>query len=122
MICNGVVKDDKTIELKVSMPFEAGQRVSLAILPFEEDDCTGADKATLKGPRPASAEGAAKLERLMEESKQPHYKHVFGGSPADIVRVALAPPHLSDEDVAALDRSIEEGKSPPSEGWSFDEV
>ena len=115
MICNGVVKDDKTIELKVSMPFEAGQRVSLAILPFEEDGCTGADKAALKGFRPtttSSAEGAAKLERLMEESKQPHYKHVSGGSPADIVRVALAPPHVPSEDIEALERATEEGKGP----------
>lgn len=44
------------------------------------------------------------------------------GVPTDIVRVVLESPHLSDEDVAALDRSIEEGKSPLSEGWSFDEV
>ena len=110
MICNGVVKDDKTIELTVSMPFEAGQRVSLAILPFEDDGCTDTDEAALKGLRPASAEGAAKLERLMEESKQPNYKHVSGGSPADIVRVALAPPHVSSEDIEALERAIEEGK------------
>ena len=43
------------------------------------------------------------------------------GVPADIVRMVLESPHISDEDIEALERSIEDGKSPPSKGWSFDE-
>ena len=44
------------------------------------------------------------------------------GSPLALLRAMDAPPHLTQEDVDALNRSIEEGKLPVREGGVFDET
>jgi hypothetical protein len=43
------------------------------------------------------------------------------GSPAEMLRAVREPPHLSSEDVAALEQAIEEGKLPVCEKGIFDE-
>ncbi|MCI0440988.1 MAG: hypothetical protein L0177_17940 [Chloroflexi bacterium] len=43
------------------------------------------------------------------------------GSPQAILQAMREPPHLTREDVEALERAIEEGKLPVSEGNIFDE-
>ena len=127
MICNGVVKDDKTVEVKVSLPFEAGQRVSLLILPYAEARADSS-KSDMREHRLSSDE-VDELERILEQDRPKIAKQVRGtpavdvarimralpvpgGSPADIVRVASGPPHVPHEDIEALERATEEGKGP----------
>ena len=50
MFRSGVVKSDKTIELKGLMPFEVGQYVSLAIFPYDEARA-GTPEAILEATR-----------------------------------------------------------------------
>lgn len=44
------------------------------------------------------------------------------GSVDAVLRAMAQPPHLTDEDVRELERSIEEGRLPASDGGIFDEA
>ena len=107
MICSGIIKDKNTIELKISMPFEAGQRVSLVILPYREE-C--ADDADSQSPRLPTEEVNA-LELIVGQDKSMSTKQVQGSSPVDIARVMRALPNVPPEDVGALERAMMEGKN-----------
>ena len=107
MICSGIIKDKNTIELKISMPFEAGQRVSLLILPHLEECADDADSQPLRLP----TEEVDALELIVSQGKSISAKQVQGSSPVDIARVMRALPNVPPEDVGALERAMMEGKN-----------
>lgn len=109
MICNGIVKDDKTIELNVSMSLEIGQRVSLVILPYDEER-QDLSKTTTHQPHLSSDE-IDELERIVGQGKPRITKRVQGSSPVDVARVMRALPSVPSEDVGALERAMTEDKN-----------
>ena len=114
MIISGVVGEDNTIKVDGLLTLQVGQRVSLAIFPYEEDD-SGACNASLQ-PRSLSSNEIDELERITKKRKPRIAKPVRGGSPADISRVMRSLPSVPPEDVGALERAISEGRDISGEG------
>ena len=116
MICKGIIKDENTIELKVSMPFETGQQVSILILPYceEQADSSKANSQPLR----LSAEEVEALELVVGQGEAVVAKRVQGSSPLDVARVMRALPSVPPEDVGALERAMTEDRNSQDEGWN----
>ena len=137
MIRSGVVKDDKTIELKVSMSFEVGQRVSLAIFPYDEDragspeailEAVGAIESdsdngrylhksnfairsgVVKGKHPIELEMPLFFKKCQRVNIAifPYTKGQYEGSPEELRDIMSQPSTLTHEDFDEFERLIEE--------------
>lgn len=53
---------------------------------------------------------------------EPLITQLDAGSPAAILKAMAKAPHLTEEDVAQLERAIDEGKLPVGQGGVFDGV
>ncbi|HZS44862.1 MAG TPA: hypothetical protein VFC63_07140 [Blastocatellia bacterium] len=83
---------------------------------------------TIQIPEPLAqhlAHLAAEQKKSVEQVAVEHLTYALApenlaGSPAAILRAIKEPPHLTEEDIAELERAIESGRMPLSERGIFD--
>jgi len=60
------------------------------------------------------------IGQSVEIQVAPHKSAVAPGTPSAVLGAALSEPHVSDDDVAELERTIADSKLPPVKGVDFD--